>query len=245
MKYIQNIEDEAEAIKQKYDVLYYIKPLGSINLITAPRYTAVDLGLPSGRLWANMNIGAEKETDYGLYFQWGDTIGYNDASHATWATCPGNGGNSAYTADLIAAWDAENLQSVTGMAYSTKILKPTVDAATVNMGSKWRMPTEEDCLELRRNTNIELAVIDGVKGRKFTSTADTSQYIFLPLAGTAINNGHFDGLGVSGGIWSSSVNPNSPEKASCLWVADEYGGQGPANTASNYRYYAHSVRGVC
>ena len=76
MKYIQNIENEAEAIKQKYDVLYYIKPLGSINLITAPRYTAVDLGLPSGRLWANMNIGAEKETDYGLYFQWGDTVGY-------------------------------------------------------------------------------------------------------------------------------------------------------------------------
>ena len=91
MKYIQNIENEAEAIKKPYDVLYYIKPLGSVNLITATRYTAVDLGLPSGRLWANMNVGAEKETDYGLYFQLGDTVGYADASHSTTDTYRGGG----------------------------------------------------------------------------------------------------------------------------------------------------------
>ena len=239
MKYIQNIEDEAEAIKQKYDVLYYIKPLGSINLITAPRYTAVDLGLPSGRLWANMNIGAEKETDYGLYFQWGDTIGYNDASHATWATCPGNGGNSAYTADSIAAWDTENLQSVTGMAYSTKILKPEVDAATVNMGSKWRMPTHEDCVELFENTNHEYAVIDGVAGRKFINKADASKYIFLPFAGFAAE-GSFEGQGIGGFVWSSSVYSDSP--------ADAYGvfasGSGFDGGATN-RFDALSVRGVC
>ena len=53
-------------------------------------YKAIDLGLPSGRLWADKNIGAEKETDYGLYFQWGETVGYTDASHSTWETCPGN-----------------------------------------------------------------------------------------------------------------------------------------------------------
>ena len=47
--------------------------------------------MPSGLKWANMNIGAEKETDYGLYFQWGDTIGYTDASHSTADTYPGGG----------------------------------------------------------------------------------------------------------------------------------------------------------
>ena len=36
----------------------------------------VDLGLPSGTLWATMNVGAKKPTESGLYFQWGDTIGY-------------------------------------------------------------------------------------------------------------------------------------------------------------------------
>ena len=108
-------------------------------------YKAIDLGLPSGRLWADRNVGAEKETDYGLYFQWGDTVGYADASHSTWETCPGNGGDSAYNAKSIAAWDAENLKSGAGMGYVTEILKPEADAATVNMGSKWRMPTMEDC----------------------------------------------------------------------------------------------------
>ena len=91
MKYIMNVENAAEAIKQTYDVLYYIKPLGSMKIITTPRYTAIDLGLPSGLKWANMNIGAEKETDYGKYFQWGDTIGYTDASHSTADTYPGGG----------------------------------------------------------------------------------------------------------------------------------------------------------
>ena len=239
MKYIQNIENEAEAIKQKYDVLYYIKPLGSINLITAPRYTAVDLGLPSGRLWANMNIGAEKETDYGLYFQWGDTIGYNDASHATWATCPGNGGNSAYTADSIAAWDTENLQSVTGMAYSTKILKPTVDAATVNMGSKWRMPTHEDYTELINNTNYEVAEINGVKGAKFINKADASKYIFIPFAGAAAG-GSFDGQGLGGFVWSSSAYSDNLANAYFVY-ADESG----YDNNSGGRCYAMPVRGVC
>ena len=239
MKYIQNIEDEAEAIKQKYDVLYYIKPLGSVNLITIPRYTAVDLGLPSGLKWANMNVGAESETDYGLYFQWGDVVGYADASHSTWATCPGNGGNSDYNAASIEAWDAANLQSVTGMAYSTKILIPKVDAATVNMGSKWRMPTHKDYTELINNTNYEVAEINGVKGAKFINKADASKYIFLPFAGTAVG-GSFGGQGLGGFVWSSSAYSDNLANAYFVY-ADESG----YDDNSGGRCYALSVRGVC
>ena len=196
MKYLRNLENESDAIKKTYDVLYYIKPLGSMKIITTPRYTAIDLGLPSGLKWANMNIGAEKETDYGKYFQWGDTVGYNDASHSTWATCPGNGGNSDYNADSVAAWDAENLLDGT--------LKPAVDAATVNMGSKWRMPTKEDCIELFNNTDLTSVEIDGVKGGKFSHKTDPSKYIFLPFAGAAVE-GSFTTNGAGGLIWSSSV----------------------------------------
>ena len=240
MKYIQNIEDEAEAIKQTYDVLYYIKPLGSINLITTPRYIAIDLGLPSGLKWANMNIGAEKETDYGKYFQWGDTVGYTDASHATWATCPGNGGNSAYTADSIAAWDTENLQSVTGMAYSTKILKPEVDAATVNMGGgNWRMPTLEDYGELYNYTNHETVEIDGVAGEKFTSKIDSSKYIFLPFAGGAME-GSFMAQGTVGNIWSSSASPQWPD---CAYYLNVKSSASTENADS--RSVALPIRGVC
>ena len=97
-------------------------------------YKAIDLSLPSGRLWADKNVGAEKETDYGLYFQWGDTIGYTDASHSIWDTCPGNSSSSDYNGVSIEAWDTENLQNANGMEDS--ILTIEVDAATVNMGRK-------------------------------------------------------------------------------------------------------------
>ena len=43
---------------------------------SGPEHEYVDLGFPNGTLWATMNVGANSETDYGLYFQWGDTQGY-------------------------------------------------------------------------------------------------------------------------------------------------------------------------
>ena len=243
MKYLRNLENEADAIKKTYNVLYYIKPLGSMKIITTTRYTAIDLGLPSGLKWANMNVGAEKETDYGKYFQWGDTVGYTDVSHSTWSTCPGNGGNSAYNADSIAAWDAENLKSVTGMEYSTKILKPEVDAATVNMGGgNWRMPTLEDFSELVINTNYEVAEINGVKGAKFISKIDSSKYIFIPFAGFA-GEGSVEYQVVLSGIWSSSFTPVisvSPEDVGYMVTSKD-----GFDVTTLSRFAALLIRGVC
>ena len=227
MKYIRNLENESDAIKKTYDVLYYIKPLGSMKIITTPRYTAIDLGLPSGLKWANMNIGATKETDYGLYFQWGETVGYADASHSNIDTYLGGGLDH----DSLAAWDSENLLN--------GILKPEVDAATVNMGSKWRMPTNEDCVELLSNTNYEYTEINGVKGGKFINKNDSSKYIFLPFAGLAAE-GSFEDQGIGGNIWSSSVYSDSPVNAYGVGTVESgYGG------IVGIRYYALSVRGVC
>ena len=39
-------------------------------------HSYIDLGLPSGTLWATCNVGASKPTQSGLYFQWGDVQGY-------------------------------------------------------------------------------------------------------------------------------------------------------------------------
>ena len=202
-------------------------------------YKAIDLGLPSGRLWTDRNIGAEKETDYGKYFQWGDVVGYTDASHSTWETCPGNGGDSDYNAKSIAAWDTENLKSVTGMEHSIKILKSEVDAATVNMGDKWRMPTIDDWVELFENTNYEDVEIDGVKGGKFISKADPSKYIFLPFAGGAAEDS-FESQGTEGVIWGSSVFSECPSSAYCLFAVDS-----GFDETVGCRYNALSVRGVC
>ena len=234
-----NVENESDAIKKTYNVLYYIKSLDGMKIISTPHYIAIDLGLPSGLKWAKMNIGATKETDYGKYFQWGDTIGYTDVSHSTWSTCPGNGGNSAYNADSIAAWDAENLKSVTGMAYSTKILKPEVDAATVNMGGNWRMPTLEDYGELHGYTNHETVEIDGVAGEKFTSKIDSSKYIFIPFAGVAMEGFLMD-QGTNGTLWSSSISLKWPDSAYYLNVKSY-----DSTENADSRSVALPIRGVC
>ena len=194
-------------------------------------YKAIDLGLPSGRLWSDRNVGAEKETDYGLYFQWGETVGYTDASHSTWETCPGNGGDSSYNAKSIDAWDADSLLD--------GILKPEVDSVTVNMGSKWRMPTIKNCLELVENTNYEDAEIDGVKGGKFISKADPSKYIFLPFAG-AVVGGYFIYQRTFSYVWSSSVCLGSPARAYFIVTSEsDYG------SLADCRHSSMSVRGVC
>ena len=202
-------------------------------------YKAIDLGLPSGRLWADRNVGAESETDYGLYFQWGDTVGYTDTSHSTWETCPGNDGKSTYNKKSIKAWDTENLHKVTGMKHSTKILNPEVDAATVNMGDKWRTPTIEDCTELMTNTRYEYAVINGVKGGKFINKSDASKYIFLPFTGVAVE-GYFEHQESGCYLWSCSVCSGSPAGA-CYMFAGEFG----YVEAAGYIYSALPVRGVC
>ena len=202
-------------------------------------YKAIDLGLPSGRLWADRNVGAESETDYGLYFQWGDVVGYTDTSHSTWETCPGNDGKSTYNKKSIKAWDTENLQRVKGMKHSTKILKPEVDAATVNMGDKWKMPTIEDCTELMTNTRYKYAVINGVKGGKFINKSDASKYIFFPFTGAAIE-GSLEYPEKGCYIWSNSVCSGSPAGA-CYMITGEFG----YVEAACYIYYALPVRGVC
>lgn len=194
-------------------------------------YKAIDLGLPSGLKWSDRNVGAGKETDYGLYFQWGDTVGYTDASYSTWATCPGNGGNSTYDEDSISAWDDENLLN--------GVLKLGVDAATVNMGSRWRMPTIKDFTELFEYTNYKYTKIDGVIGGKFISKADTSKYIFLPFAGL-VAEGSFAYQGIEGGIWSGSVYSVSSALACFVGAVES-----DCDDGAYFRYGALPVRGVC
>ena len=65
----------SEVIKAQNELLYALKN----ELIDSNGHDYVDLGLPSGTLWATCNVGASKPTDYGSYFQWGDTQGYKDS----------------------------------------------------------------------------------------------------------------------------------------------------------------------
>lgn len=177
-------------------------------------YEYVDLGLPSGLKWAKCNVGAEKETDYGDYFQWGD-IDDKTNYDCSWE-------NYKYGDDLnLSKYNTENNGYKNG--YSDTIdnkitLDLDDDAARANMGGNWRMPTEAEIQELVNNTYnewIENFNGSGVNGRKFTSKTDKSKYIFIPASGVrSFSLFYFQGS--DGYVWSSSINYDYPGSASFL-----------------------------
>lgn len=194
----------------------------------------VDLGLPSGTKWATMNVGANNIMDYGLYFAWGETLGYADASTKafSWADYElGDGGSSAS--------NMTKYNSTDGLT----TLEAVDDAATVNMGGSWHMPTNEQYEELLNSSYVRRVWItdyqgSGVNGSLFTSVKNGNT-LFIPAAGYA---GYSEMNSVSNGgyIWSSSsIIGSMVTYAYYLSFGSDY------FRTSNYpRNYGLSVRGV-
>ena len=191
----------------------------------------IDLGLPSGTLWATANVGASKPSDFGLYFQWGDTKGYTSNQ-------VGEGeGKKAFTWDDY-KWKWNNTKINIKYTTTDKALEVEDDAAHVNMGGDWHMPTPTQIQELFDNTTSEWTTQDGVNGRLFKSKKDDSKSIFIPAAGCA-SSGSLGSSGSSGVVWSST-----------LYTGYVYCGRylsfvsGNVSLYYSSRYYGFSVRGV-
>ena len=185
---------------------------------TAPAgAVAVDLGLPSGTKWANMNVGAETPEAYGLYFAWGETVGYgsdtSDGHDFGWASYNWSKGSSSIIIKYCTDSSYGNVDDKT-------VLDLEDDAAYVNWGSSWRMPTYDEIVELVNNTTDEWTTQNGVNGRKFTAANGNS--IFLPAAGFRDGSRLF--YRASGGYyWSSSLFESYPLNArSLLFFLSEY-----------------------
>ena len=165
-------------------------------------YEYVDLGLPSGTLWAKCNIGAEAEEDYGFYFAWGSTVGATQEEVENGTFTFGTGGNAVAYVDPTAPAEAmfTKYNSTDGLTE----LEPQDDAATVHMGAEWKLPSKEQLEELTANTTSEWTTINGVNGRKFTSKVN-GNYIFVPAASGAHDYG-MGGVESNGDVWSSSVH---------------------------------------
>ena len=193
----------------------------------------VDLGLPSGLKWAKCNVGAEKETDYGYYFMWGDIEdkSYDECSWESYKYC-----NWSY--DTLTKY---NTFPLFGEKPDDKTkLDSEDDAARVYMGGDWRMPTQTEIQELLGNTENEWVEDfngSGVNGRKFTSKINGNS-IFFPAAGNC-GDGSVNGVGYGGTVWSSSLNTSGPDSA---WYL--YFGSGSCGMYDDRRYYGQSVRGV-
>ena len=135
----------------------------------------VDLGLPSGTLWATCNVGASAPEEYGDYFAWGETEPkevYNQSTYK-WCYCDSNG-NWELTKYLYTYSDDDS-------SYSTTELDPEDDAATANWGAEARMPSTWDIYELVNYCSWQWTQLNGVKGQ--LGTGPNGNTIFLPAAG--------------------------------------------------------------
>lgn len=214
--------------------------------------TAVNLGLSVK--WANMNIGATSETDYGDYFMWGDVKGYSGDNTSGTATDGYSFEWSNYK------WTTDNgstFTKYTGSYYTT--LLPEDDAAYMNWGGNWRMPSRAECQELvnTKNTNdwgssnstkwkwvwqsnYNSSGYAGwlISYRKDTSNTTVTSTLFLPAAGyrstTSVGN-----QGEYLRFWSSSLYADLPSNAWYLRF-----GSGYADILVNNRIYGYSVRAV-
>ena len=197
-------------------------------------YAYVDLGLPSGRLWADRNVGANTPEDYGLYFQWGDTQGYTaeqvgsdeGQKYFDWADYKFNPSGDGSTMTKYNSTDGKTVLDIED------------DAARANMGGNWRMPTTDEIQELFNDdytTNI-WTTLNGVNGRLVTSKPNGNS-VFLPAAGYAAH-GSVNNVGSNSFCWSSLLN--SVQSAFSL----AFNSSNISSVNSNYRCYGFSVRAV-
>ncbi|MBP3762807.1 MAG: hypothetical protein J6I49_02885 [Bacteroidales bacterium] len=183
----------------------------------------VDLGLPSGLLWATCNVGASASEEPGDYYAWGETATKSEYNWSTYKYC---------TVD-----EDDNLKTLT--KYNTDgltTLQASDDVATAKLGSGARIPTADEWRELINNTTAEWTTVNGVNGRKFTAANGNS--LFLPTAGRRWDD-DLDYEGEDGLYWSSSLDASRPDGA---WYFSF--GSGYQNIDIDYRGGGISVRAV-
>lgn len=164
----------------------------------------VDLGLPSGTLWATCNVGAISPVDFGDYFAWGETApkgtffwfnyrySNEDDAKMTKYCNDSDYGYNGFTDDLTS-------------------LQPTDDAAIASWGDGWCIPTKDQWEELNQNITGVWIPINGVLGALFCASNGNS--LFLPAAGCR----WVDELFGNGCYWSSSLCTDNP---TCAWEFD-------------------------
>ena len=193
----------------------------AVSGIDENNHEYVDLGLPSGLKWAACNVGATTPEAYGNYYAWGETAKKSDYSWAKY-------------------FDTSD-EGVTFTKYTTgtkTVLNPEDDAAHINMGGAWRMPTKDEWQELIDNCTWTWTMYNGKFGYRVMSK--TNGYsIFLIAAGTYLNT-VLVGNNVYGAYWTSSLNTNNSSNANAVAFDDK----GNYYTFPAERRCGGSVRGV-
>ena len=164
-------------------------------------YEWVEIG---GLKWATKNVGAKTITDYGQYFSWGEVNGYT-ADQVS-------GGCKEFSWTSYKYWTGDTGSGSSGMTKynetdGKKVLESVDDAATVNMGSGWRMPTEAEYEALCNAVNSAWTADyqgSGVAGLVCTDKTDNSKTLFFPACGYGYEDGVY-GVGSEGAYYPSSI----------------------------------------
>lgn len=192
----------------------------------------VDLGLPSGRLWAKCNIGAKNPEDSGDFFAWGETTVKNEYIETN--------NKYYYVGSDENGFDALSVSKYNAVAYYGSVdnkmtLDPEDDAATANLGEDWRMPTKEDMEELVAECTWTSTTINGVEG--FLVAGPNGNSIFLPFAGRI----YLDEISVAdkGYYFTNSIDADDSNAYALVFNSDN-----KPCVWSTYRYYGCPVRPV-
>ena len=207
--------------------LNMVNPMAPLEVTT----NYVNLGLPSGLLWAKCNLGATTPEGYGDYFAWGETTMKGSYKWNTYQYCMGSGNTLTKYCNL------SNL-GYNGFTDNLTTLEPIDDAATANWGDSWRMPTKAEFEELLNNTTVTWTTQNGVNGWLFTANDGSGNSLFLPAAGNYWE-GELYNANDLGQYWSSSLNTDFAGNAWCILFTMEY-----CRMDEFGRYYGNTVRPV-
>lgn len=207
---------------------YTFTVTGDRSLIANFDHEYVDLGLPSGILWATCNVGADLPENHGDHFSWGET---EPKSAYPWQNYKYS--NSDYEHRQLTKYCSKSYYGYNGFTDHLTILEPDDDAATVNWGADWRVPTKEEWQELLDNTTAICTVQGGNNGRLFTAANGNS--LFLPNACQHVGTIVYPG----GNYWSSTLDLDTPCNA---WYL--YSTSGACEMFNAPRSYGHSIRPV-
>lgn len=195
---------------------------------------AVDLDLPSGTKWANMNLGATSVEEYGYYYAWGEVSGYGIGTSRTYSWA-----NYKYSGNTYKSLTKYCTNSGYGTVDRRSILLTSDDAAFSGWGGSWRIPTTADFEELYINTTHAWTEINGVKGQKFTSKSN-GKSIFIPASGYRNGANHL-AKNSSGYYWANSIYQNSEP---CYANVFFFSSGKIENSDPMYRCYGITIRPV-
>lgn len=163
----------------------------------------VDLGLPSGTLWATCNIGAETVEEFGDYFAWGET---EPKELYDWKSY--QYGRFIHDRYELNKYCTDSAYGFNGLVDNLTVMEPDDDVARTCWGEGWRMPTIGEWEELFLNTTGVWTMLNDVKG--WRCTASNGNSLFLPAAGYWWDDAFNADLGL---YWSRSINKEFPYRA--------------------------------